>query len=218
MPYLDPVAGAAREALNASGLDSTEAAYLNGVTAGTVAASKGVVVDANKDVGTFRHVTLSGNLVSGSTTIDETDIAKIDGITNGTTAASKAVVADANVKVSGLRRVSAAKTAAYTITAADSGKVLTNRGAGGSVTFTLPTVAAGFDGVDVLIVAVADQAVVVSAQTAGQIAAFNDATANSVALQTSSEIIGGGFRCICDGTSWLVLPMTEETQTVTVTT
>lgn len=39
-----------------SGLDSGELGVLNGVTAGTVAASKAVVVDANKDVGDFRNV------------------------------------------------------------------------------------------------------------------------------------------------------------------
>ena len=80
-----------------SGLDSGELAVLNGVTAGTVTASKALVVDANKDIATLRHLTLSGNLVQGGTTIAETDIAKIDGITNGTQAANKAVVADANV-------------------------------------------------------------------------------------------------------------------------
>lgn len=80
-----------------SGLDATELGYLDGVTAGTVTASKAVVVDANKDVATIRHLTLSGNLVTGATTLAEADLAKIDGITNGTQAAGKAVVADANV-------------------------------------------------------------------------------------------------------------------------
>lgn len=80
-----------------SGLDSGELGVLNGVTAGTVTASKALVVDANKDLATLRHVTLSGNLVHGTTTLAETDTAKIDGITNGTQAANKAVVADANV-------------------------------------------------------------------------------------------------------------------------
>lgn len=42
-------------------------AFLDGVTAGTVTASKAVVVDANKDIGTFRHVTMSGNLVNSNT-------------------------------------------------------------------------------------------------------------------------------------------------------
>lgn len=37
-------------------LDATELGYLNSTTAGTVAASKAVVVDANKDIGEFRNV------------------------------------------------------------------------------------------------------------------------------------------------------------------
>ena len=36
---------------------------LDGVTAGTVTASKAVVVDANSDISGFRNVTLTGNLV-----------------------------------------------------------------------------------------------------------------------------------------------------------
>lgn len=103
------------------------AAELNknaGVTAGTVTASKVVVVDANKDVGTFRNVTLSGNLVSGSTTLDETDLAKIDGITNGTAAASKAVVLNANkhvdeINTASLKLGATGATVAVTATAAE---------------------------------------------------------------------------------------------------
>lgn len=37
-------------------LTPTEAAFLSGVTAGTVAASKAAVVDANKDIGAFRNL------------------------------------------------------------------------------------------------------------------------------------------------------------------
>lgn len=40
----------------ASELTSTQTGYLSGVTAGTVTASKAVVVDANKDIATFRDV------------------------------------------------------------------------------------------------------------------------------------------------------------------
>ena len=47
-----------------------------GVTAGTVTASKGVLVDSNKDITGFRNVTIEGNLtVEGTTTtIDSTTI------------------------------------------------------------------------------------------------------------------------------------------------
>ena len=48
----------------------------SGVTAGTITASKGVIVDSNKDIDGFRNVTIEGNLtVEGTTTtIDSTTI------------------------------------------------------------------------------------------------------------------------------------------------
>ena len=59
---------------------TTTAAELNvldGITAGTVSASLGVVVDSNKDIGTFRNITLSGELDAGS--LDISGNADIDG-------------------------------------------------------------------------------------------------------------------------------------------
>ena len=70
---------------------TTTAAELNvldAVTAGTVSASLGVVVDSNKDIGSFRNITLTGELdagsldVSGNADIDgtlEADVITIDG-------------------------------------------------------------------------------------------------------------------------------------------
>jgi len=57
-------------------MDSGELTVLDSITAGTVAASKAVVVDANKDITGFRNVTIAGDLtVSGTTTtIDSTTI------------------------------------------------------------------------------------------------------------------------------------------------
>ena len=69
---------------------------LDGVTAGTVSASLGVVVDSNKDIGSFRNITLTGELdagsldVSGDVDIDgtlETDALSINGTTVSSTAA-----------------------------------------------------------------------------------------------------------------------------------
>mgnify|MGYP001571680581 CR=1 FL=1 len=54
-----------------SGLDSGELGVLNGVTAGTVTASKAVVVDANKDIGDFRNVDVV-NLDAGSSGVGGT--------------------------------------------------------------------------------------------------------------------------------------------------
>jgi hypothetical protein len=43
---------------------------LDGITAGTVAASKAVVVDSNKDIGTFRNLTIDGVFTDGNYTFD----------------------------------------------------------------------------------------------------------------------------------------------------
>ena len=62
---------------------TTTAAELNvldAVTAGTVSASLGVVVDSNKDIGSFRNVTLTGEL--DAATLDISGNADIDGTTN----------------------------------------------------------------------------------------------------------------------------------------
>jgi hypothetical protein len=85
---------------------------LDGITNGTVAANKAVVVDANKDASGFRNVTAEGSFIIGSASfiigsadMDETDLEKLDGITNGTAAASKALVLDANKDIAGIRHL-----------------------------------------------------------------------------------------------------------------
>lgn len=122
---------------------------------------------------------------------------------------------DSSVHGGFLRRV-VAKTAAYTCTVGDCGTIFTNRGDGDAITFTLPA-AADSAGVWYEFIAVADYAMTI-AGTAGELVTFNDAAANSVAYSTGSEIIGGALRAVCDGTSWLIFLMTNETQTPTVAT
>ena len=56
---------------------ATELNFLDGSTAGTVVASKAVVVDSNKDITGFRHITLTGELDADS--IDIAGDADIDG-------------------------------------------------------------------------------------------------------------------------------------------
>ena len=85
----------------------TGLSLLTGITAGTVAASKAVVVDANKDITGFRNLTATGaatagSLVIGSADISATDLEQIDDITAGTVAASKALVVDSNKKLNEL--------------------------------------------------------------------------------------------------------------------
>jgi len=114
-----------------------------------------------------------------------------------------------------LRRKVEAKTASYTVTADDMGKVFTTRGASTAVTFTLPAASSELAGAVVEFYAAADENLVVAGQDE-ELVVFNDLTADSIAFQTSSEKIGGGFRAVCDGTSWIVVPLATETQTVTI--
>jgi len=61
----------------AVGSTAAELNVLDGVTAGTVAASKGVVVDSNKDIGSFRNLTATGEL--DAATLDLSSSADIAG-------------------------------------------------------------------------------------------------------------------------------------------
>ena len=51
-------------------INEAELETIDGVTAGTVTASKAVVVDSNKDIGTFRNVTIDGTFSDGNYTFD----------------------------------------------------------------------------------------------------------------------------------------------------
>jgi len=111
-------------------LSSTELLFLDGVTAGTVTASKTLVVDSNKDIASLRNITLTGELdagsldVSGDVDIDgtlETDALSIastavsataaelnyndTGASVGTVVASKTVTVDANKDVASFRNI-----------------------------------------------------------------------------------------------------------------
>ena len=106
------------------------------------------------------------------------------------------------------------KTASYTITSADFGTVFTTRG-GSGVTFTLPAAATTNAGECVLFINVANQDMIVAGES-GELVVFNNAAATNIRFAQSSEKIGGAFLAISDGTSWIVLPIATETQTVAV--
>lgn len=60
--------GATKPGQSGTEISGTELSYLDGVTAGTVTASKSVVVDANKDIGNFRSIVLdAGGMITTST-------------------------------------------------------------------------------------------------------------------------------------------------------
>ena len=100
--------GAESIKIGSTTINETELAGLDGITAGTVAASKAVIVDSDKDITGFRNVTATGAFVIGNASMAEADLEQIDGITAGTVAASKAVVVDSNKDASGFRNVTAA--------------------------------------------------------------------------------------------------------------
>lgn len=110
-----------------------------------------------------------------------------------------------------------AKTADYTVVLPDdNGTMFTTRGAAGAIIFTLPAVTAGANGACVWFFNAVAQNMTV-ASTANEMITFNDVDADQVAFSTGSEVIGACVMAVCDGTSWLICPMTEETQTMTVT-
>lgn len=121
-------------------------------------------------------------------------------------------VIDSSVAVEAPLTVAA--TGSGTLAAADLNKVHTTRGATGAVTYTLPA-ASGNSGNWVEFYNVADQDMTVAGQDE-ELVVLNDLTADSISFSTASEKIGGGFRAVCDGTSWIVVPLATETQTVTI--
>lgn len=121
---------------------------------------------------------------------------------------------DAYIQLNDFRRNVSAKTANYTVTAADSGTFFTTAGAAGAVTFTLP--ATGTTGLDYTFCNAAAQNMIVTAPT-DELVTFNNINATSVAFQTTSELIGGCVRIISDANQYIAQIMAEETQTVTVT-
>ena len=95
-------------------------------------------------------------------------------------------------------------------------KHFTNRGGEGAVNFTLPATAQR--GLRFLFTVIADQNVTITAGTGDTLVSYNDATADSVALSTASEKIGGTVEIVADGTSWIAIPHFWEGQTATIAT
>lgn len=101
-----------------------------------------------------------------------------------------------------------AKTADYTVVAADNGKLFTTKGAGGAVNFTLPAPSASLKGFNVGFMSEADQNMTITSGTADTLVCFNDLAADSVAVSTAGGKIGAMFEVVLnsDGTKWLVIP------------
>jgi hypothetical protein len=77
--------------------------------------------------------------------------------------------------------------------------ITTNRGASGEVIFTMP---APYANAHYRFIGHAGQTITVKPDAVDTLVTFNDATADSIALSTTSEKIGGVIEVWCDGTSW----------------
>lgn len=95
-----------------------------------------------------------------------------------------------------------AKTSAYSVVAGDCGKLFTNRGAVGSVTFTLPVTSSILNGWWCEFATVAAQAIVIASNPVDTLIVHADATADSV---TTAATIGQHLKVICDGTGFFVV-------------
>ena len=121
---VDGVVTAGGFTIGSAVINEAELEMIDGITAGTAAASKALVLDASSvlngsssmivsasaisaSTGQFNNLTVAANsLTIGSTTISETEMAAIDGVTAGTVAASKAVIVDSNKDADGFRNIS----------------------------------------------------------------------------------------------------------------
>ena len=100
-----------------------------------------------------------------------------------------------------------AKTADYTVTAADNNTIFTNRGASGTVIFTLPTIALGLR---FRFYCEADQTVTLTAATADTIVTHNDLAADTVSIAggTNAKKIGASIEIYANdnASKWLAIP------------
>lgn len=111
---------------------ATELNYVD-TAPGVAAASKALILDANKDisginaltasditgtlqtaaqpnitsVGTLSSLAIAGDLTMGTTTLDEAEVAVLDGVVPGTVSASKALVVDADKNISTINTLTA---------------------------------------------------------------------------------------------------------------
>ena len=97
-----------------------------------------------------------------------------------------------------------AKAASYTVTAAESGTLFTNRGATVAITFTLPAVTDLPIGVNYTFYGVSATGFTVASNgSSDNITGVNDVSLDSLTATTTSLIIGASIRVIWDGTRWL---------------
>jgi hypothetical protein len=112
-------------------------------------------------------------------------------------------------------QVSNLVTADKTLLESEAGQLFVTNGTG-AITFTLP--ATPKRGLEYTFYNAVDQNMTITCATTDILVVYNDIAADSVALSTASEKVGGSFRVIGTGTKWLVIPNLWEAQTPTIAT
>ena len=110
-------------------LAEAELEMLDGITAGTVAASKAVVVDSNKDAASFRNITLTGEL--DAATLDISGNSDLD----GTLSVAGAVTAETSAKITQVALTSSSNAVAWDAAAAANAYHVTTE----NTTFSAPS-------------------------------------------------------------------------------
>lgn len=101
------------------------------------------------------------------------------------------------------------KTADYTVTVADSGTIFTNHGDTGAIIFTLPVNPE--KGLCYLFVNAVDQSLNVTAGTVDTLITHNDAAADSVDFDQSSNKIGQAVFVFADGNAYYAIQVSAGT-------
>lgn len=98
-----------------------------------------------------------------------------------------------------LERRIVGKSASYTVrpTADAPGTIFTNKGASGAIVFTLPTATRALLGWWYEFLGVVAQDITVAPPVADTLVTLNDTAADSLALSTSSQKIGGAITATC---------------------
>lgn len=97
-----------------------------------------------------------------------------------------------------------AKTADYSVLQTDHGRIFSTRGAGASVSFTLPSVTNLPSGFTVTFYcASASGMVIASNGSSDNIVVLNDTGADTITCSTTSRMIGANVKLIWDGVGWL---------------
>ena len=194
--------------VDGTALSTTELQYLDGVTAGTVTASKAVVVDASKNAQTFG-------------TVDVTSL-EIGGTAVSATAAEINAVAD----VSGTVVALAADDTTLVVAASDSGRIHTIPDLDATSDIALPAAAAGLNYRFIYAGVAADAHNFTLDATGFFIGAvtWHDTGATTFNIvnsdNTDDDVLtvtkaGSGtyIDVVCDGTNWLITGFVSSTDT-----